>query len=106
MSTGLAQSTHLYLQLLPLAIWNKLVPRRGKVDALRDQSASRHQRSCLFLLRGEALGASQGGTTGGPTKGEGRDGGTVITVVGKGLGGWACVSTWFLQGFQWGRGIP
>lgn len=99
------QCTHLHLQLLPLGVWNKLVTRRGQVDALRDQGARGHQRGCLFLFGAQALMATgQGGAAAGPaTEGEGGDGGAVITVVGEGLGCRTPVSAQLLKRLQWGR---
>lgn len=42
-SRGSGQPTYLSLQLLPLVVRHKLVPRRGQVDPLGDQGARGHQ---------------------------------------------------------------
>lgn len=114
MSTGaggggtlLRPSAHLHLQLLPLGVRDKLVTGRGQVDALGDQGARGHQRGCLLLLGAQALtAAGQGGAAGPAAEGEGRDGGTVVTVVGEGFGCCTPVSAQLLERLQRRRRVP
>lgn len=104
----LLQLPSLSLQLLPLVVRHKLVPRRGQVDPLRDQGARGHQRGCLFLLRAQARAvAGQGSAAASRTpKGEGGDGGAVVTVVGEGIGSRPPIFTQLLKGLQRGRRVP